>query len=100
LTDEWYENTENRYITFITEKSYSIYEVFSVYQILSENYYITTEFTNDEYKLFLNTLKERSKYYFNADVDDVDEILTLSTCASNNKYRVVLHAKKIDEKRI
>jgi len=32
---------------------------------------------------------------FNVDVSKDDNILTLSTCANNNKYRVVLHAKKV-----
>ena len=30
------------------------------------------------------------------DVSKDDNILTLSTCANNNKYRVVLHAKKVN----
>lgn len=29
------------------------------------------------------------------DMLESDSILTLSTCDNNNKYRVVLHAKKI-----
>lgn len=37
----------------------------------------------------------RSIKEFNTDVSKDDNILTLSTCANNNKYRVVLHAKKI-----
>ena len=32
---------------------------------------------------------------FGVEVSKSDSILTLSTCANNNKYRVVLHAKKI-----
>ena len=31
---------------------------------------------------------------FGIDVSEKDSILTLSTCANNNKYRVVIHAKK------
>ena len=40
-------------------------------------------------------LKERSAFSFDAVLNKEDIILTLSTCANNNKYRVVLHAKKI-----
>ena len=82
-------------IEFITENESSKYQVFSVYQIQSEEYYTTTEFKNDEFKEFVTKVKERSNKDFNIEVTDKDQILTLSTCANNNKYRVVLHAKKI-----
>lgn len=96
LNDEWYKKEENRSITFSTENENSIYEVFSVYQIESEDYYMKTEFKNNgEFNKYIETMKSRSKYNFNVDVDENDNILTLSTCADNNKYRVVLHARKI-----
>ena len=70
--------------------------MFSVYQIEEEDYYIQTNFnTEKEFSTFLETIKKRSKKDFNVDVNKEDNILTLSTCANNNKYRVVLHAKKI-----
>lgn len=99
LTDDWYKKEENRYITFITEKEESLYEVFSVYQIEKEEYYIKTNFSNDdEFEKFIQTIKSRSKYNFNIGVEKDDNILTLSTCANNDKYRVVLHAKKYKDK--
>ena len=73
----------------------SIYEVFSVYQVADEDYYITTDFKDNEFNDFIKTIKSRSKFDFDVDVNENDNILTLSTCANNNKYRVVLHAKKI-----
>ena len=94
IKKEWYNNESNKYITLITEEEYHIYEVFSVYQIESEDYYIKTNFKNNEFEEFINTIKERSKKDFNVKVTKDDNILTLSTCANNNKYRVVLHAKK------
>ena len=42
-------------------------------------------------------LKRRSKKDFDEEVDKDSQILTLSTCANNNKYRVVLHAVKVEE---
>ena len=45
--------------------------------------------------MIIKTLKKRSIKDFNVDVSKDDNILTLSTCANNNKYRVVLHAKKV-----
>lgn len=95
LKEEWYNNNENYIIDFITEKEHQKYQVFSVYKIEKEDYYIDTEFKNSEFDEFIDTLKGRSIKDFNVDVSAEDSILTLSTCADNNKYRVVLHAKKI-----
>ena len=96
LNSDWYDNEENTNITLYTENEKCIYKVFSIYKIKSEDYYITTEFENDKkFEQFVNTIKKRSIKEFNTDVSKDDNILTLSTCANNNKYRVVLHAKKI-----
>lgn len=96
LTEEWQSNEENFIIPFITENEKAEYQVFSVYRIENEDYYITTNFgTNNEYQKFIDKIKSRSVKDFEIDVTTEDSILTLSTCADNNKYRVVLHAKKI-----
>lgn len=98
LGKKWYTNENNKYIILITENKSYKYEVFSVYKIKDEDYYITTGFdNNDEFKEFIETLKNRSKYDFGNTVEKWDKILTLSTCDNNNKYRVVLHAKRIEE---
>ena len=96
LNSDWYDNEENTNITLFTENEKCIYKVFSVYKIENEDYYIKTEFSNDnEFEKFIETLKKRSIKNFNIDISKEDSILTLSTCANNNKYRVVLHAKKM-----
>jgi len=96
LNEEWYNNQENLKVKFITENEETTYEVFSVYQTEAEDYYIKTSFKdNTEYAKFIETITKRSKNDFNIDVTIEDTVLTLSTCANNNKYRVVLHAKKI-----
>ena len=61
----------------------------------NEDYYIDTEFGNKEFQSFINVLKNRSVKDFNVNISSGDSILTLSTCANNNKYRVVLHAVRI-----
>ena len=95
LNPEWYGNPKNSEIIFIKENENCIYKVFSVYQIEKESYYITTEFdSNTEFEKFLETIKKRSIKNFETDVSETDSILTLSTCASNDDYRIVLHAKK------
>ena len=96
LTEEWQNNPENYIIPFITENEKVEYQVFSVYRVENEEYYITTDFKEDEeFQKFINTIKSRSLKDFNINVTTEDQILTLSTCADNNKYRVVLHAKKV-----
>lgn len=95
LNKEWQENEENRYITFNIENEEYTYEVFSVYQIEAEDYYMKVDFAKGEFKKYIDSMKLRSRYDFNVKVSENDSILTLSTCADNNKYRVVLHAKKV-----
>lgn len=97
INEDWYNNEDNKYITLITENETQVYEVFSVYQIEKEDYYIQTNFnTEKEFSTFAQTIKKRSKKDFNVDVNKEDKILTLSTCANNNKYRVVLHAVSVN----
>ena len=74
LNEEWYNNDENYIIDFITGNEEQKYKVFSVYKIEKEDYYI-------------DTLKDRNIKDFNVEVSAEDSILTLSTCAENNKYR-------------
>ena len=98
LDKDWYNNENNKYVTLVTEKGNFKYEVFSVYEIEKEDYYIKNRFNSgDEFEEFVKTVKERSIHDFETEVGRPDKILTLSTCADNNKYRVVLHAKKVSE---
>lgn len=97
LTEEWQNNKENLTIPFVSEKIKKEYKVFSVYKIEKEDYYITTKFnTSEEFGSFIENIKSRSIKDFGVDVTKDDKILTISTCANNNNYRVVLHAKKIE----
>ena len=96
LTKEWLNNPDNFIIPFITEREEVQYQVFSVYKTEKESYYITTNFeTNEKFVEFVNKIKSRSIKDFGITPQVGDNILTLSTCADNDKYRVVLHAKKI-----
>ncbi len=93
LDDEYLNIEENRKITFITENGYYIGHIFSVYTIPDEGYYITTSFTDEAFENFIDRIKNRSNKDLNVEVTKDDTILTLSTCADDNKYRVVVHAK-------
>jgi len=75
-----------------------VWEVFSVYKIPTETYYLTSSFgTKESHQEFINTVKNRSLYDFAVDVSIDDKILTLSTCY-NNAEKVVLHAKLIERR--
>ncbi len=94
---EWYENEENHFINLVTDGEVITYQVFSTYSIKVEDYYINTIFKdNDEFNDFVNTIKKRSVYDYQVDVNGEDSILTLSTCTGNGKSRMVLHAKRIE----
>ena len=98
LKSEWQEDLNNREITLVTEQGQYKYQVFSVYSIEAEDYYINTIFNTDEvYSNFLNEIKSRSDYNFNVDLSSNDKILTLSSCIGYGSSRVVLHAKLINE---
>jgi len=96
LNENWQNNKDNYIIPFITENEKAEYQVFSIYKIEIEDYYITTNFNDkNAFEDFIDIITKRSIKDFNINVTSDDQILTLSTCADNNNYRVVLHAKKV-----
>ena len=97
LTEEWQKNEKNKKIELVTENGEYIYEVFSTYIVNEEDYYITTDFINDEFENFIKKIKDRSNNDYKVDLSDVTSILTLSACSDDDKGRVVLHAKLIKE---
>ena len=94
LKESWYKNKDNHIIRISTPTENTSWQIFSVYKIKTETYYITTDFTNEEYEQFLTTIKNRSKYNFNTNLSANDQIITLSTCYSNSE-KTVVHAKLI-----
>ena len=95
LSSKWYNNKDNHIIRLSTEKENTMWQIFSVYKIKAESYYITTNFASDnEYQDFLNTITSRSKHKFKVELSIEDKILTLSTCYSDDE-RTVVHAKLI-----
>lgn len=95
LKSEWHANKDNHIIRISTEKENTLWQIFSVYKIKEESYYITTNFNSDsEYSKFLKTIKKRSIYNFNTNLTTDDKVLTLSTCYDDT-IRTVVHAKLI-----
>ena len=73
------------------------YEVFSVYVTDIEDNYIQTKFDNaNEYKEFLDRIKNKSIYENEIELSEDDKIITLSTCSFEfNDARLVVHGKLI-----
>lgn len=98
LTSNWYNNKDNYIVKLSTPTSNTMWQVFSVYSIPAESYYIQTNFTSDQqFGEFVQTLKNRSEANFTANVNANDKILTLSTCHDTIGLRVVMHAKLIKQ---
>ena len=95
LKHDWYTNKDNHIIRISTEQENSLWQIFSIYKIKEESYYITTKFQKDiDYQKFLDTIKSRSIYNFDTSLTTTDKVLTLSTCYSDTE-RTVVHAKLI-----
>lgn len=94
LTNGWLNNTDNYVVKLSTEKENTLWQVFSVYTILTTNDYIKTKFNNKEFETFANNIMQRSQHNFNTNITKDDKILTLSTCYSDTE-KLVLHAKLI-----
>lgn len=96
LTNNWQKNKENYVIRISTPKENMLFQIFSVYTIDAESYYITTNFVRPERKIkWIEDMKERNIAPINTEVSVEDKILTLSTCQNNNGKRIVVHAKLI-----
>ncbi|MBQ9012945.1 MAG: class B sortase [Bacilli bacterium] len=95
IKPNWYNNKKNHILKVSTPNSNQLWQVFSVYTIEPESYYITTNFSDNDFSDFIDKIKKRSINDFNVEVKNSDKILTLSSCYDNKK-RMVLHAKLIN----
>jgi len=95
FNDNWLNNQDYHIIKYITDEEELLWQVFSVYWIPVETYYLHVDFTDNEFSNWLNTMTSRSRHNFNINLTTDDYILTLSTC-KNDDNRIVVHAKLID----
>jgi len=96
LKSSWYTNGDNQIIQLSTLKYNTMWQIFAIYKIEAESYYITTDFSSKEsYAVFIETMKNRSIYDFGVDVTTDDKLLTLSTCYNDNGIRLVVQAKLV-----
>ena len=95
LKSDWLNDPNNYVVKISTEKENTLWQVFSVYRIPNTSDYIKVNFnSNKEFNEWTSVLINRSTYYFNTIVSELDNIFTLSTCY-NDYEKVVLHAKLI-----
>ncbi len=96
LSPTWQKNKDNYVIFLSTKKENMIFQIFSIYTIKSEGYYIITNFSNKTKKQkWIQTMKERNIAPIDTEVNTNDKFLTLSTCLNNQGERIVIQAKLI-----
>lgn len=95
LRKDYLNDSNNNFIKISTPLNNSIWKIFSIYTIEPEIYYLKTNFKDEPFGDFLNTLKDRSIYDFGVDLSNNDKIVTLSTCDDTGTKRVVVHAKMV-----
>ena len=76
---------ENKYITLITQRGISIYEIFSVNIVRDDKEHMSIDYeTRLEWGSHFNRLRKGSLYETDTVVDGDDEILVMQTCLNNN----------------
>lgn len=97
LSSSWYTNADNQYISFNTAQKEMQWRIFSIYTIEATNDYLYNTFeTQDDFLAFVNKMKSRSIYDFGAEVLPNAKMITLSTCQSAGKKRLVVHAVLVE----
>lgn len=100
LKESWQKDKDNYTISISTPSKNYVYQIFSVYNIKKESYYIKSTFTNEEDKEeWVKTMVKRNIAPIETTVDSNDHIITLSTCENNSGGRIVVHAKLIKEQK-
>ena len=96
LNTTWQNNKDNYVIYFSTLKENMLFQIFSIYTIKEESYYIKTNFNNIiEKQEWIETMKKRNIAKITTDVNVNDKFLTLSTCKNRRGERIVVQAKLI-----
>lgn len=98
LNESWQSNKDNYIITISTPTMNYVYQIFSIYTIEQESYYIETSFSTIEDKTtWINEMNKRNTSIISSPANNNDKIITLSTCLNNDGGRIVVHAKLIKQ---
>ncbi len=74
------------------------FKVLSSYAIKSDDTYaVNTDIGKYEMEEFKRTIKQKSEKEFKGDADEVERVLTLSTCDKTGKKRIIVHAELFEE---
>lgn len=100
LNSTWQKNKDNYVINISSPSANYVYQIFSIYTINQETYYLINNFATTEKKNeWLKTMQNRSIIKTKTKVDENDKILTLSTCENNKGGRIVVQAKLIKKEK-
>lgn len=98
LKDSWQSNKDNYTLTISSLTMNYVYQIFSIYTIDAESYYIKTEFnTNEDKQDWITEMNNRNTSIIYSPANINDKIITLSTCLNNDNGRIVVHAKLIKQ---
>ena len=101
LKSSWQEDKENYVIYFSSLKEEMLFQIFSLYIIESESYYLTVNFQDaKEKQQWIKIVQKRNIAPIKEVVTLDDKFLTLSTCYDNKGKRLVVHAKLIKKEKI
>ena len=96
LDEKWQNNRDNYIVTISSLTTNYVYQIFSLYTIPSETYYIQTKFANDFRKnKWITEMNNRNIAPINSPANINDKVITLSTSQNNDGGRIVVHAKLI-----
>ena len=100
LSASWQKDLDNYVVFLSTSTENMIFQIFSIYTINPEEYYIKTNFnSSNEKQQWINTMKKRNISPTNTEVNINDKFLTLSTCYDNSNKRIVVHSKLIKKQK-
>lgn len=98
LDKNWQNNKDNYTMTISSPSMNYVYQIFSIYTIKSETYYIQTKFSDENRKnIWITEMNNRNTSIINSPANKNDKIITLSTCLNDHGMRVVVHAKLIKQ---
>lgn len=96
LDTSWYDDETNNYFYFVTENTQYIAQIFSVYQVYSDNIELKNNFSStEEFNSTINSWKSSSIYNFDVEINSDDNLITLYTCGNNTDYRIIVHARLV-----
>ena len=84
------------FVYIYTPDATMVYQIFSAYTIPANDSVLSlyqSKFPdNENYMIFLENIRKNSLYEIDTDLSPEKQILTLSTCTNQSRYRFVIHA--------